>query len=83
MSRNNSQDDPDHPPAYFEDGAGGRKRSNSLMMGLLYRDSDGKLPDLTFSPPTSRTRVELLRMGSYGDILGNFIIFDRKAKFNR
>ena len=73
MSRNNSQDDPDNPPSYSDDRGRWSRRSSSLVTELLYRDSDGELPELTLSPTTSRTRVELLRMGSYGDILGKYL----------
>ena len=47
-----------------------RRRSNSLVTELLYVDKEGSNPDVTLSGTSSMTRVQLLRMGSYGDILG-------------
>ena len=48
-----------------------RRRSNSLVTELLYVDQEGSNPDVTLSAASSMTRVQLLRMGSYGDILGD------------
>ena len=48
-----------------------RRRSNSLVTELLYIDQEGSNPDVTLSTASPMTRVQLLRMGSYGDILGN------------
>ena len=47
-----------------------RRRSNSLVTELLYIDQEGSNPDVTLSTASPLTRVQLLRMGSYGDILG-------------
>ena len=47
-----------------------RRRSNSLVTELLYIDQEGSNPDVTLSTASPMTRVQLLRMGSYGDILG-------------
>ena len=48
----------------------GRRRSNSLVTELIYSDQEGSNPDVTLSTASPLTRVQLLRMGSYGDILG-------------
>ena len=51
----------------------GRRRSNSLVTELIYSDQEGSNPDVTLSTASPLTRVQLLRMGSYGDILGELI----------
>ena len=64
------------------------RRSNSLVTELLYRDprhpatSSGSDPDLKLSSDTEEThvtRMRLLRIESYGDILG---IYDILIHFN-
>ena len=52
-----------------------RRRSNSLVTELLYIDQEGSNPDVTLSTASPMTRVQLLRMGSYGDILGEKSIY--------
>ena len=71
MSRRNSNEE-----SYSQDVndsiRNSRRRSNSLVTELLYIDQEGSNPDVTLSTasPSPLTRVQLLRMGSYGDILG-------------
>ena len=72
MSRRNSNEE-----SYSQDVndsiKNSRRRSNSLVTELLYIDQEGSNPDVTLSStvsPSPLTRVQLLRMGSYGDILG-------------
>ena len=73
MSRRNSNEE-----SYSQDVndsiKNSRRRSNSLVTELLYIDQEGSNPDVTLSStvsPSPLTRVQLLRMGSYGDILGD------------
>ena len=69
MSRRNSNEE-----SYSQDVndsiRNSRRRSNSLVTELLYIDQEGSNPDVTLSTASPMTRVQLLRMGSYGDILG-------------
>ena len=73
MSRRNSNEE-----SYSQDVndsiRNSRRRSNSLVTELLYIDQEGSNPDVTLSTASITasplTRVQLLRMGSYGDILG-------------
>ena len=67
MSRTNSAEETNIQGQDVKDS---RKRSHSLVTELLYIDNEGSNPDVTLSPASSLTRVELLRMGSCGDILG-------------
>ena len=70
MSRRNSNEE-----SYSQDVndsiRNSRRRSNSLVTELLYIDQEGSNPDVTLSTASPLTRVQLLRMGSYGDILGD------------
>ena len=70
MSRTNSAEETNIQGQDVKDS---RKRSHSLVTELLYIDNEGSNPDVTLSPASSLTRVELLRMGSCGDILGQGI----------
>ena len=73
MSRTNSAEETNIQGQESQDVKDSRKRSHSLVTELLYIDNEGSNPDVTLSPASSLTRVELLRMGSCGDILGQGI----------
>lgn len=57
-----------------------RRRSNSLVTELLYIDQEGSNPDVTLSTASPMTRVQLLRMGSYGDILAQQRLTRRRSE---
>ena len=71
MSRTNSNEETYNQGQDVNDSLRhGRRRSNSLVTELIYSDQEGSNPDVTLSTASPLTRVQLLRMGSYGDILG-------------